>query len=89
MAFQKSPHSGKPKPIDTCLLGHPVNPPRHGQVGKYKIQEFFRNKSNQMHIFKGFDDQSDTYHDTRTHYLMEQEPSLTQYQDDGDGCYCC
>jgi hypothetical protein len=31
-----------------------------------------------MHIFKGFDDQSDTYHDTWTNYLMEQEPSLTQ-----------
>ena len=33
-----------------------------------------------MHIFKGFEDQSDTYHDTRTHYLMEQEPSLIQDQ---------
>jgi hypothetical protein len=33
-----------------------------------------------MHIFKGFEDQSDTYHDTQTHYLMEQEPSLTQDQ---------
>jgi hypothetical protein len=42
-----------------------------------------------MHIFKCFDDQSDTYHDTRTHYLMEQEPSLTQDQADGDGCYYC
>jgi hypothetical protein len=42
-----------------------------------------------MHIFKGFDDQSDTYHDTWTHYLMEQEPSLTQDQTDGDGCCCC
>jgi hypothetical protein len=31
-----------------------------------------------MHIFKGFEDQSDTYHDTRTHYLMEQKPSLLQ-----------
>ena len=31
-----------------------------------------------MHIFKGFEDQSDTYHDTRTHYLMEQDPSLIQ-----------
>ena len=31
-----------------------------------------------MHIFKGFEDQSDTYHDTRTHYLMEQDPSLLQ-----------
>jgi hypothetical protein len=39
-----------------------------------------------MHIFKGFEDQSDTYHDTRTHYLMEKEPSLTQDQADGDGC---
>jgi hypothetical protein len=33
-----------------------------------------------MHIFKGFKDQSDTYHDTRTHYLMEQDPSLLQDQ---------
>jgi hypothetical protein len=33
-----------------------------------------------MHIFKGFEDQSDTYHDTWTHYLMEQEPSLIQDQ---------
>jgi hypothetical protein len=33
-----------------------------------------------MHIFKGFEDQSDRYHDTRTHYLMEQEPFLIQDQ---------
>jgi hypothetical protein len=33
-----------------------------------------------MHIFKGFEDQSDTYHDTRTHYLMEQDPLLLQDQ---------
>ena len=33
-----------------------------------------------MHIFKGFEDQSNTYHDTQTHYLMEQEPSLIQDQ---------
>jgi hypothetical protein len=33
-----------------------------------------------MHIFKGFEDQSDTYHDTRTHYLMEKDPSLLQDQ---------
>jgi hypothetical protein len=31
-----------------------------------------------MHIFKGSEHQSDTYHDTRTHYLMEQDPSLLQ-----------
>jgi hypothetical protein len=77
MAFQKSPR-WQTETKDTGLLGHPVNPPRHGQVGKCKIQAFVRNKRNQMHIFKGFDDQSDTYHDTRTNYLMEQEPSLTQ-----------
>ena len=31
----------------------------------------------------------DTYHDTWTNYLMEQEPLLIQDQSDGDGCYCC
>jgi hypothetical protein len=33
-----------------------------------------------MHIFKCFEDQSDTYHDTQTHYLMEQDPFLLQDQ---------
>ena len=33
-----------------------------------------------MHIFKGFEDQSDTYHDTQTHYLMEQDTFLLQDQ---------
>jgi hypothetical protein len=42
-----------------------------------------------MRIFKGFEDQSDTYHDTRTHYLMEQEPPMIQDQAEGDGCCCC
>ena len=72
------PPTGNSKPMGTGLLGHHVNPPKHGQVGKRKIQAFVRNKRKQMQIFKGFDDQSDTYHDTRTHYLMEQEPSLMQ-----------
>ena len=36
-----------------------------------------------MHIFKRFENQSDTYHDTRTHYLMEQDPLLLQNQDNG------
>jgi hypothetical protein len=36
-----------------------------------------------MHIFKCFDNQSDTYHDTQTHYLMEQDPLLLQDQADG------
>jgi hypothetical protein len=38
--------------------------PKHGQVGKCKVQAIVRNKKNQMHTFNGFDDQSDTYHDT-------------------------
>jgi hypothetical protein len=29
-----------------------------------------------MHIFKCFENQSDTYHDTQTHYLMEKDPLL-------------
>jgi hypothetical protein len=35
-----------------------------------------------MHIFKSFENQSDTYHDTQTHYLMEQDPFLLQDQVD-------
>ena len=31
-----------------------------------------------MHIFKGFEDHNGKYHDTRTHYLMEQDPFLLQ-----------
>jgi hypothetical protein len=84
--FSEALPGGKPKPTGICLLTRAsCQSPRYGQVGKRKIQAFVRNKRKQMHIFKGFDDQSDTYHDTRTHYLMEQEPSLTQDQSDGDG----
>jgi hypothetical protein len=36
-----------------------------------------------MHVFKCFENQSDTYHDTRTHYLMEQNPLLLKDQADG------
>jgi hypothetical protein len=36
-----------------------------------------------MHIFKCFENQSDTYHDTQTHYLMEQDPLLLKDQADG------
>ena len=39
-----------------------------------------------MHIFKGFEDKSDTYYDAQTRYLMEQEPSLMQDQAEDDGC---
>jgi hypothetical protein len=36
-----------------------------------------------MHIFKCFENQSDKYHDTQTHYLMEQDRLLLQNQADG------
>jgi hypothetical protein len=36
-----------------------------------------------MHIFKCFENQSGTYHDTRTHYLMEQDPLMLKDQADG------
>jgi hypothetical protein len=71
------------------LARAPCQSPKHGQVGRYKIQAVVRNERNQMHTFNGFDDQSDTYHDTWTNYLMEQEPTLTHDQADGDGCCCC
>jgi hypothetical protein len=32
---------------------------------------------------------NDTYHDTWTNYLMEQESSPIQVQAEGDGCCCC
>jgi hypothetical protein len=37
------------------LLGHPINSPKNGKVDKCKIQAVVRDKRNQMHIFKSFD----------------------------------
>jgi hypothetical protein len=50
------PPGGKPKPMGTGLLGHPVNPPNHGQAGQCKIQAVVRNKRSKMHISKGYND---------------------------------
>jgi hypothetical protein len=36
-----------------------------------------------MHMFKFFENQSDTYHDTWTHYLMEKDALVLENQDDG------
>jgi hypothetical protein len=36
-----------------------------------------------MHIFKCFENQSDTYQDTLTHYLTEQDPLLLKDQANG------
>jgi hypothetical protein len=38
--------SGKQKPMGTSFLGHPVNLPKHGQVGQCKIQAIVINKRN-------------------------------------------
>jgi hypothetical protein len=45
MNFHKYP-SGNSKLMGIGLLGCLVVPPRHGQVDKYKIQAFIRNKRN-------------------------------------------
>jgi hypothetical protein len=36
-----------------------------------------------VHIFKCFENQSDTYYDTQAHYLIEKDPPLLQNQADG------
>ena len=36
-----------------------------------------------MHIFKCFENQIETYHDNKTHYLMEQDPLLLKDHADG------
>jgi hypothetical protein len=36
-----------------------------------------------VHIFKCFENKSDTYHDTQTHYLMDKYPLLLQNHVDG------
>jgi hypothetical protein len=36
-----------------------------------------------VHIFKCFKNQSGTYHDTQTHYLMDKDPLLLQDKADG------
>jgi hypothetical protein len=36
-----------------------------------------------MHILKCFENHSDTYHDTQTHYLMEKDPLLLKDQANG------
>jgi hypothetical protein len=62
-----NPTSGNSNPMGTILHGHPVIPPRCGKVERHKVQAHVRRKNNQMHIFKSFEDKSDTYHDTQTH----------------------
>jgi hypothetical protein len=73
-----NPPSGNSKTMGISLLGHPVIPLRYVQVDSHKNQALVKDKKNQMNIFKGFEDQSDIYHDTQTHYLMDQDPFLLQ-----------
>jgi hypothetical protein len=58
-----NPPSGKSKPMGPILIGNLFITPKYGQVDRHNIQAPIRKKKNQMHIFKGFEDQSDTYHD--------------------------
>jgi hypothetical protein len=44
MAFHEYP-SGNSNPMSTNLLGHPVIPPRCGQVEKHKVQAHVRRKN--------------------------------------------
>jgi hypothetical protein len=85
----RNPPSGKPRPMGTGLLGHPVNFPKHGQVGNVRSKQLLQIKGIRCIYLKVSMIKSDTYHDTRTNYLMEQEPFLIQDQVDGDGCCCC
>jgi hypothetical protein len=64
MVFHKFPPVANQNLQTQACQGTLSIPQTHGQVGKCKIQAIVRNKRNQMHIFNGFDDQSDTYHDT-------------------------
>ena len=58
--------------------------PRYDQVKEKKFQEnIMKQRRLQCNIFKCFENESDTYHDTRTHNLLEQDPPLLQNQSDG------
>jgi hypothetical protein len=54
--FHKSPQR-QTKTYRHRLARAPCQSPKHGQVGKCKIQAVVGNKRNQMHIFKGSNDQ--------------------------------
>ena len=47
--------------MGTSLLGHPVNPPNHGQTGQCNIQAVVKNKRSKMHIYKGYNDKKMTH----------------------------
>jgi hypothetical protein len=70
-------------PKGTNLLGHYVIPPGMDKLKGIIPRKRHETKENSMHIFKCFENQSDTYHDTQNHYLMEQDSLLLQNQADG------
>jgi hypothetical protein len=60
------------------------HPSRYEQVKEHNFQaNFMKCRRIQCYIFKCFNNQSDTYHDTRTHYLMDQDLLLLQDQAGG------
>jgi hypothetical protein len=56
------------------LTRAPCHPSRYEQVKEHNFQaNIMKFRRIQCNIFKCFKNQSDTYHDTQTHYLMEQD----------------
>jgi hypothetical protein len=68
-------------PKGNQLTRAPCHPPRFKQGKEHKFQaNILKSRKIQYNIFKCFKYQSDTYNDTWTHYLMEQDllPSRTR-----------
>ena len=86
--FSEIPPSGKPKPTDTGLLRHPINPPNMVKWANVRSKQSLEIKGIRCIHLKVLMIKCDTYHDTWTNYLMKQEPLLIQDQTDGDGCCC-
>jgi len=60
------------------------HPPKYEQVKEHNFQaNVMERRRIQCNIFECFKNQSDTYHDTRTHYLMEEDLLLLQDQASG------
>ena len=79
MASHKS-HLVATQNLGTSLLGNPVIPPYMVKWIGIRSKHPLETKRIECTYSKvlTFEDQSDTYHDTQTHYLMEQDPLLLQ-----------
>ena len=75
MTFHK-PNQWKLIPKGTNLLGNSVIPPRYGQVKRHKFQAHVMKQKRIKCTYSNVLRIRVTYHDTQTHYLMEQDPLL-------------